>query len=113
MNSVLDTLQTWARKARAARRPVRATVPPFGGDPLAYRLRGWPELPSAQRTARVLGVMSTMSVRPVRRGWMLEQSKLPPAELDALIARLVREQLLEVIDTSAFLGREPAQAVVI
>ena len=111
MNSVLETLQTGARGARpAATRPRRPPAPDtllgLQADPIAYRLRGWPDLPERQRTARVYRLMSTMTVRPVHRGFMLAQSRMAPAELDALLVRLTSEQVLEVIDTSAF--RQPA-----
>lgn len=107
MNSVLDTLQTWARRASAAaglaaREPDPEPLPVTGSDPLAYRLIAWPELPEAHRTARVYRLMSTMSVRPVNRGWMLAQSRLLPGELDALLGQLTREHMLQVVDTSRF-----------
>ena len=91
MNSVIDSLQTWARSLRAA----AAEPQPDLQEPVAFRLCAWPELPDALRTARVLRLLSTMSVRPVNRRWMMWQSKLGPREIEALLAHLEQQGALQ------------------
>ena len=86
MNSVIDSLQTWARSLRATAPQPQA----HAQDPVAWRLCAWPELPEPLRRARVLRLLSTMSVRPVNRQWMLWQSGLAPQVLDALLAQLLQ-----------------------
>ena len=88
--SALDSLTTWARracgKAIAWREPIHAR--PTGDEP-GYRLRAWPELPDLLRVAPVYRLLSVMTVRAVSRQWMLEQSRLPGREIDALLAHLL------------------------
>ncbi|TFZ01352.1 hypothetical protein [Ramlibacter rhizophilus] len=112
MNSAFDTLQLWARKAchsagLAVRKEPAREPAALPRESVAYRLRAWPTLPPSQCNARVWRLMSTMSVRPVDRGWMLEQSRLAPEELDALIDTLRRDRVVEVIELPASPLRDP------
>ncbi|NNU42096.1 hypothetical protein [Ramlibacter montanisoli] len=47
-----------------------------------------------------------MSSQPVNRRWLVERSRLPTQQLDALLVQLVREGALEVIDPARFAERE-------
>ncbi len=115
MSAVTATL-AWARRtgcsfgplARFATRPVPVAQPAAEApaqESLVYRLKRWPELPSAARTADVLRLLSVMSHRPVNRRWMLAHSRLEAQHVDALLRRLVERGEVDVIDASAF----PAQ----
>lgn len=89
--SVLDSLQTWALRAVGkVSRDLHDLPPVQEGPALAYRLRAWPELQEAQRTAPVYRLLSVMTVRAVTRQWMLQQSRLPEARIDALISQLAQ-----------------------
>jgi hypothetical protein len=77
---------------------------------LIFRLRAWPQLPDAGRTADVYRMLSVMSSQPVNRPWLLARSRMAPQELDALLQHLVDTGALEVIDPARFAGREPCQA---
>lgn len=89
MNStVLDSLNTWARRA-CGKAVAHLDAPRSGADDTtAFRLRAWPELPDLLRTAPVYRLLSVMTVRSVSRAWMLAQSRLQAHEIDALLARL-------------------------
>ena len=76
---------------------------PDEDDGLIYRLKHWPDLPSDRRTANVLRALSVMSQRPVNRRWFATHSKLQAREVDQLLAHLVREDAVEVIDGSKYL----------
>lgn len=117
MSAVTATLATWARRTRSSFAPLAwlpsrpapqrddvAEASPEDG--LVYRLKRWPDLPSAARTADVLRLLSVMSHRPVNRRWMLSHSRLDAEHVDALLRRLVDRGEVELIDSSAF----PAQA---
>lgn len=115
MSAVTATLATWARRTRssfvplawlASRPALRPDAAALPEDGLVYRLRRWPDLPSAARTADVLRLLSVMSHRPVNRRWMLSYSRLDAEHVDALLRRLVHRGEVDVIDASAF----PAQA---
>ena len=67
----------------------------------AYRLRAWPELPDAFRTAPVLRALSRMTLGPVTHAWFLDRTRLAPAQAEALLARLVAHEYLERIDFAA------------
>jgi hypothetical protein len=108
MARVVEALAGWARRTswsafselRGSSFPdTELTVP--AGEPI-YRLRHWPSLPSALRTADVLRLLSLMSNRPLNRSWMLKHSRLGAARIDALLEKLVQQGALEVIDTSDF-----------
>src|SRR3712207_3195835 len=64
-----------------------AATPDVPGE-LIYRLKHWPRLPSAMRTAEVLRLLSVMSSRPLRRSWILECTRLDEKRLDLLTRRL-------------------------
>ncbi|HWI82221.1 hypothetical protein [Ramlibacter sp.] len=100
------TLFHWARRtpAFAARSwlPSRAEVEPPADDGMVYRLKHWPDLPSASRTADIYRVLSMMSHRPVTRRWMSTHTKLELAQIDQLLTLLVRRGDVEVIDTATF-----------
>lgn len=85
-----------------AGRPPRTT--------LIYRLRAWPLLPDADRTADIYRVLSVMSSRPLNRQWMLSNSRLAAPQLDALLQRLVDAGAVEVIDPARFAGRQARRA---
>lgn len=77
----------------AAARPVR--------DPI-FRMKSWPQLPEDGRTADVYRVLSVMSQQPVNRQYLLTRCRMAPRELDKLLAKLVADGALEVIDPSRF-----------
>lgn len=113
MTRVTAALATWARRTRTSFGPLvwLASRPAAGAeeeadDGLVYRLRHWPELPSAARTADVLRLLSVMSHRPVNRRWMIAHSRLEVTRIDTLLQRLVARGDVEVIDVS----RYPSQA---
>lgn len=112
MFSVYDTVFQWARRQRTSFAEMRfassgsGIVEP-GGGALVYRLKHWPELPSRIRTADVLRALSVMSSRPINRHWILAHSKLRAEDVDSLLARLVAQDAVEVIDGS----RLPANRV--
>jgi hypothetical protein len=94
-NSVYDTLYDWARGTG-----ISPGEPPVDG--LVYRLRRWPLLPPAHRTADVFRTLSVMSSRPVNRHWMLRHCKLHAQQLDALLQRLVAQGAIEAVDVSGY-----------
>jgi hypothetical protein len=76
------------------------------GAHLIYRLKAWPSLPEAGRTAEIYRMLSVMSSQPVNRQWLLSRCTMAPRQLDALLSRLMDEGALEVIDPSGF-ARSP------
>jgi hypothetical protein len=106
MSTVSATLFNWARRTRnslGARagmpsRPAPAEPAETLDDGLIYRLRQWPSLPSAIRTAEVFRLLSVMSHRAVNRRWMLAHSQLEAPQIEALLRRLVARGDVEVID---------------
>lgn len=72
------------------------------GSHLIFRLKAWPSLPEAGRTAEVYRMLSVMSSQPVNRPWLLSQCTMAPGELDALLLKLMADGALEVIDPSGF-----------
>lgn len=109
--SVLDSLQTWALRAvgKVSRDLHEPPCPPEGPT-LAYRLRAWPQLREAQRTAPVYRLLSVMTVRPVTRQWMLQQSQLPLARIDALISQLAQSGELVCTELRTTAPARTAQA---
>ena len=107
MPSVYDTVFQWARRQRTSFAELRfvsserGSVEPEASG-LIYRLKHWPELPSRIRTADVLRALSVMSNRPINRHWILAHSKLRAQDVDSLLARLVEQDAVEVIDGSRF-----------
>jgi hypothetical protein len=77
--------------------PARA----FAAD-LIFRLRAWPQLPEAGRTAEVYRMLSVMSNQPVNRQWLLGRFAFAPQQLDALLQELVAQGSVEVIDPAQF-----------
>lgn len=72
------------------------------GSHLIFRLKAWPSLPEAGRTAEIYRMLSVMSSQPVNRPWLLSRCTMPPRELDALLLKLMADGALEVIDPSGF-----------
>lgn len=83
-------LLTFLRKA-----PPAAPVPP---PRLAYRLRSWPELPSAFCTADVLRSLSRMSLGPVTSHWFSRKTRLDPHMATRLLDRLVAQGAVERLE---------------
>jgi hypothetical protein len=106
MPSVYDTLYSWARRTSTSFAELRFVVSERPaeneGDGLIYRLKHWPDLPPACRTADVFRALSMMSTRPINRHWILTHSKLPAQQVDRLLQRLVEEGAVEVIDPSNY-----------
>lgn len=67
----------------------------------AYRLRAWPALPAAFRTAPVLRALSRMTLGPVTHEWFLDRTRLAPAQAEALLGDLVAHEFVERIDFAA------------
>jgi hypothetical protein len=90
---------------------ARSEIPPlrFTGDPI-FRMRSWPDLPEAGRTAEIYRMLSVMSSQPSSRRWLVEHSGIAPRRLDRLLAQLVREGAVEVIDPASFLAQDAATA---
>jgi hypothetical protein len=108
MSTVYDSFFNWAKKTTtsfAELRLVSSTrkVVNTDGDGLIYRLKHWPELPDARRTADVFRALSVMSHRPVNRRWFVTHSKLHAREVDQLLAHLIRVDAVEVIDGAKYL----------
>lgn len=83
---------------------------PAPGADLIYRLKAWPRLPEAGRTADVYRMLSVMSSRPLNRQWILANTRIEPQQLDDLLRRLAAEGSVEVIDPARFAGREACRA---
>jgi hypothetical protein len=80
------------------------------GAHLIYRMKAWPQLPQADRTAEVYRMLSVMSSRPVNRQWLLSQTRLQPRQLEELLLHLIAAGSIEVIDPARFAGREPRRS---
>src|SRR5687768_6567189 len=72
------------------------------GAHLIYRLKAWPRLHEAGRTAEIYRMLSVMSSQPVNRQWLLSRCTMSPGQLDALLLQLMDDGALEVIDPSGF-----------
>jgi hypothetical protein len=108
MPSVYDSLYNWAKKTSTSFAELCLASPERpemenDSDGLIYRLKHWPELPAERRTANVFRALSVMSSRPVNRRWFAAHSKLPATEVDQLLADLIGEDAVEVIDGSKYL----------
>jgi hypothetical protein len=109
LNSTFDLLK---RVAAISRREVPEASPfeatrPFSGPAvpaadLIFRLKAWPQLPEAGRTAEVYRMLSVMSSRPVNRQWLLARCRMAPKQLDTLLMKLAAEGSLEVINPARF-----------
>jgi hypothetical protein len=105
--SAYDNFLSWSRGWTTFLAELRFVPPERGpvkheGDGLIYRLRRWPELPAAGKTADVLRTLSVMSNHPVSRQWLLGHSELPARQLDQLLQWLVNQGAVEVIDTCKY-----------
>lgn len=87
----------WLRQALG-----RDAAPARPGPQLIYRLRAWPELDEDGRTAPVYRMLSLMSQRPLNRQWIIDHLHMAPAQVDAVLARLVAQGAVEVIDPAEF-----------
>ena len=115
--SIRDTLFQWARKTSTSFSdislfPKEAGDSKLEGDGLIYKLKHWPELPQASKTAAVLRTLSVMSHRPVNRRdgyrrWILATSKMGSQQVDGLLQKLVDDGAVEVIDGSRFAAALP------
>ena len=110
MPSVYDTIYNWARKTSTSFSELRfVSSQPDDMEPdasgLIYKLKCWPELPTASRTADVFRALSVMSNRPVNRHWILTHSKMRGDQVDRLLRRLIDEGAVEVIDAGKFATR--------
>jgi hypothetical protein len=101
MPVVAATLFSWIRKSRLsfAGPDERAAD---AEDCRIYRLKSWPDLPTASRTAEVLRLLSVMSQRPVNRRWIISHTRLKAGHVDSLLQRLVSRGAVEVIEVSGF-----------
>ncbi|MES2939713.1 MAG: hypothetical protein V4864_18665 [Pseudomonadota bacterium] len=109
MQTVYASLRTWAHRTSTsfAELWAHSDAPPPDTEPaardgLVYRLKHWPDLPPAGKTADVYRVLSVMSNRPVNRHWILTTCRLAPRQVDALLRWLVRQGAVEVIDISGY-----------
>lgn len=107
MQSVYDSLYNWARKTTTSFGELRDAISPqekavSASDGLIYRLKSWPDLSASNRTAAVYRTLSMMSHRPVNRQWLLKHSKMRSHHIDRLLAGLVRDEAVEVIDAARF-----------
>ena len=115
---MLQTITEWARRTGSSfggsrpqflesAFPATVTLEPDPQSDLVYRLKHWPELPPALRTAEVLRLVSLLSSRPVRRSWILSCTRLDEQRLSVLIKCLSAQQALDVLDPSC-LPERPA-----
>jgi hypothetical protein len=106
MPSVYDTLCRWTVRTRTCFSEPQPSGAVTRAEKLIYRLRRWPFLTTSYKTAGVYRVLSIMSSRPVNRHWLLAHAGLPEAQVDQLLARLVRQQAVEVIDAAKFTAQD-------
>lgn len=109
MASVYDTLSAWARRTSTSFAELwTSPAERDSGAPSAlpgeqiFRLKHWPSLKAAQRTADVYRTLSVMSHRRVNRRWILSSSRLSPEQVDSLLDHLLAQDALDVIDSSKF-----------
>jgi hypothetical protein len=106
-SSAYDTLSRWARKTSTVFGELRFAQSGYeetrtGDGRMVYRLKHWPELPSAHRTAAVYRALSLMSNRPVNRAWFVKHSRMKPQQVDRLIDSLLACGALEAVDISGY-----------
>lgn len=112
MTSMYDVLSAWARRTTTSFAELWVqsergdSVAPAPGERI-YRLKHWPSLPAALRTADIYRTLSVMSSRRVNRRWILASSRMKPEQVDQLLQRLVRQGAVEVIDTASFGDSQP------
>lgn len=98
------TLQARAGKGRFAGFVLpfaRRRAVPEAAEPrrhVAYRLRRWPEADLALPSARVLQMLSRMSIGPVTEPWFVERTGLSCEAATSLLRRLVEEGAVERIE---------------
>jgi hypothetical protein len=63
------------------------TLPPVQ---FAYRLRAWPALRSARRTAGVMQALTRMELGPVSKRWFVSACRLPARDAAFLLDELVQ-----------------------
>jgi hypothetical protein len=112
MARVVERLAGWARSSWSVFAELRGstfeeTAPTAGTEEPIYRLREWPRLPAALRTADVLRLLSLMSNRPVNRSWMLRHSPLKPDRIERLLRTLTEQGALDIIDPTCFPAQVP------
>ena len=96
------SLRGWFGKRKEASAALFQPTRPRPAHDLIFRMRSWPQLPEDGRTADVYRVLSVMSQQPVNRQYLLARCRLAPQQLDKLLAKLVADGALEVIDPSRF-----------
>src|SRR5687768_6581788 len=97
LTRMLEMLRrSWIRRHRGSRGSAGL------GAHHIYRLKAWPSLPEAGRTAEIYRMLSVMSSQPVNRQWLLSRCTMAPGQLDALLLQLMDDGALEVIDPSGF-----------
>lgn len=105
-------LHGWAQKFSSSLMELRIATPaepePAPGG-VTYLLRQWPMLPQASKTADIFRTLSVMSHRRVSRNWILRSSRLTPRQVDGLLASLVAQDAVEIVDIAQF-AREVALA---
>lgn len=106
-SSAYDTLYRWARKTSTSFGDLRflpsaVPEPQPASAGLVYRLRQWPDLAPAHRTAAVYKALSLMSNRPVNRSWFVKHSRMKARQIDGLLGTLLAQGAVEVVDTSSF-----------
>ena len=103
--SAFATLHGWAQKFTSSLmelRPAAHAEPEPAPSGLTYLLRQWPLLPESSKTADIYRTLSVMSHRRVSRNWILQTSRLTPRQVDTLLARLVEQDAVDVIDVALF-----------
>jgi hypothetical protein len=113
-HDMLRRLLALGRREAGDAGPFQSTRPVSGQRPgapdLIFRLKAWPQLPEAGRTAEIYRMLSVMSSQPVNRQWLLARCRLAPRELDQLMVQLVADGAVEVIDPARFAGRQACRA---
>jgi hypothetical protein len=108
--SALVTMRRLLGAARFGMQTDDMPEQPVPGANLIYRLKAWPQLPDADRTAEVYRMLSVMSSRPLSRQWILSHTRMQRQQLEELLLHLIAEGSVEVIDPARFAGREPCRA---
>ena len=106
MTSTVDRFLRWARQVFTQSSDHFPATEVLDADPsedmLIYRLRRWPQLPSASMNTDVSRTLSVMSTRPVNRRWILNNSSLQEHEVDSMLQRLVEQDAVEVTDAAKY-----------
>jgi hypothetical protein len=107
MAHVLARLFTWTEKtttffSELRAQPDAAEPADDVGDDLIYRLKHWPQIPTASKRVQVYRTLSVMSIRPVNRRWILSHSGLQLREVDRLLQYLIDQDAVEIIDPAKF-----------